>query len=312
MLPFQYLILLPAIVATDAKSFCKGDKKPKVSVASSTQLKVSWEDAFKDCDENQIVATNVHLGNKIIVVPKLNLGKKEAVVVASPCLRHVVKVSLHVKGPSGRVDIKWSRPSFYNADLKIGNIYSGLLQEICAGDKRGSTNVEIPDGIKDCVLKDRIRRDGAHGFVIPISKPSGGRGESAITVDCKKLNEQGQRVRFGNPRTENLDQEKSSDNTVLVVIIVCLSAILVFGITVIIVRVCFRRWRDKRMVKQDVNVNYDTADYYYDYDTMDNTDSTRRRPVRMEVVDKNSVYGQQSVEGWEGSAVVDNNPEYGK
>ena len=52
---------------------------------------------------------------------------------------------------------------------------------------------------------------------------------------------------------------------------------------------CFKRFRAKKMMKQDINVNYDRAgvDYEYsttsedyDYDTMNNEVSTRRRAVK--------------------------------
>ena len=75
------------------------------------------------------------------------------------------------------------------------------------------------------------------------------------------------------------------------------------------------------MTKQDIIVNYDRAgvDYEYDttgqdydYDTMGGEVSTRRRrEVKMEVVDRNSVYGKTE-EGWEGAVLVDNNPVYEK
>ena len=60
-------------------------------MASSTHLYLSWKDAFKDCDENQIVTTNVRIGSQRF--PQI-LGAKEAKVEANPCLRHEVKVIL--------------------------------------------------------------------------------------------------------------------------------------------------------------------------------------------------------------------------
>ena len=60
----------------------------------------------------------------------------------------------------------------------------------------------------------------------------------------------------------------------------------------------------------------------YEYDNVDNssevtdtimgretTDTTMRREVRAEVVDRNSIYGEE-VEGWEGALTSDNNPDY--
>ena len=60
----------------------------------------------------------------------------------------------------------------------------------------------------------------------------------------------------------------------------------------------------------------------YEYDNVDNssevtstimgretTDTSMRREVRAEVVDRNSIYGEE-VEGWEGALTSDNNPDY--
>ena len=60
----------------------------------------------------------------------------------------------------------------------------------------------------------------------------------------------------------------------------------------------------------------------YEYDNVDNSsevtdtimgretkDTTMRREVRAEVVDRNSIYGEE-VEGWEGALTSDNNPDY--
>ena len=299
MLPFQYLILMPAIVATDAKSFCKGGKKPKVSVASSTQLKVSWEDAFKDCDDANIVATAVHVGNlKLAQTP---VTAKKAKVTANPCIRHSIRVELWLKRSSGSPDTVWSHASYYNADFKIENVYSGLLngkfkEDICVISNNNSLLIdqipEIPDEIKNCVYSYHIKRNGPHGFIVPVIKLDSGKGRSEIKVDCKQMNEQPS-LTTNKPSLEPDSEEKTTDNHKLIIVIIACGAILAFLIaSVIIAWACFKRWRDKKMVKVDVNVNYDTAgvDYEYgpadqDYDTMGDEVSTRRREVKMEVVD---------------------------
>ena len=97
------------------------------------------------------------------------------------------------------------------------------------------------------------------------------------------------------------------------------TSVLVIVIIITAGIVCFKRFRDQKMMKQDINVNYDRAgvDYEYDttgqdydYDTMGDKVSTRRKAVKMEVVDRNSVYGKTE-EGWEGAVAVDRNPVYG-
>ena len=51
---------------------------------------------------------------------------------------------------------------------------------------------------------------------------------------------------------------------------------------------------------------YSTTGEDYDYDTMDNEVSTRRKAVKMELVERNSGYGKPK-EGWKGTITV-----YGK
>ena len=73
-------------------------------MASSTYLYLSWKDAFKDCDDKQIVATNVRIGSQRF--PQI-LGAKEARVEANPCVRHEVRVTLDMKD---RGTALWVKP----------------------------------------------------------------------------------------------------------------------------------------------------------------------------------------------------------
>ena len=59
MSTYIHLLMFVAILAFYVKGFCEVDTKPKV--ANSSHLKVTWEDAFKDCDEKHVVTTNVNV-----------------------------------------------------------------------------------------------------------------------------------------------------------------------------------------------------------------------------------------------------------
>ena len=65
-----------------------------------------WTDAFKDCNEDKIVATtNVNIGNQRIAQIA---GAKETNAGSNPCLRHEVKVTLTMNGLNGYgADIVW-------------------------------------------------------------------------------------------------------------------------------------------------------------------------------------------------------------
>ena len=142
------------------------------------------------------------------------------------------------------------------------------------------------------MFKYLIKRNGSHGFIVTVMKLDGGPGRNNLLVDCKQMNEQPS-FTTNKPNLDPDSEEKTTDNHTLIIVIIACGAILVFLIAAVVIAwMCFKRWRDKKMVKVDVNVNYDTAgvDYEYgpveqDYDTMGDEVSTRRREVKMEVVD---------------------------
>ena len=52
---------------------------------------------------------------------------------------------------------------------------------------------------------------------------------------------------------------------------------------------------------------YEEDDYY---DTMEVSTRMRKKEVKAEVVDRNSIYGEKEGDGWEDAIVVDENPNY--
>ena len=109
-----------AIWAIHANGRCTMDKELKVSVASPTHLHVSWEDAFKDCEDGNIVATNVIIAGDLTLAQ--TPGSKEANVRANPCIRHSIRVGLYLNSYlNGSPYTLWSRMSNYNSDFKIEN-----------------------------------------------------------------------------------------------------------------------------------------------------------------------------------------------
>ena len=113
--------------------------------------------------------------------------------------------------------------------------------------------------------------------------------------------------------------EPTKSQTVIIIGCSILGTILVVVLAALTIWTCFKRFRDKKMMKQDINDTYDRAgvDYEYDttgqdydFDTTGDDVSHRRKAVKMEVVDRNSVYGKTE-EDWEGAVAVDRNPVYG-
>ena len=77
--------------------------------------------------------------------------------------------------------------------------------------------------------------------------------------------------------------------------------------------IVLKRNRDRRRMKVDLNVNYDTAGVDYEYGAADQDydyeNETSRREVKMEMVDRNSLYGRPEKD-WEGSVFGDQNSVY--
>ena len=100
-------------------------------------------------------------------------------------------------------------------------------------------------------------------------------------------------------------------------IIVGASSGLVTIIVVVVIAclVCSRKRKQKNEVEAHVDVNpvYEgAADYLYD--DMGNYDSIevltrRKKEVKVEVVDRSSIYGEKE-EGWDGALAFDRNPDY--
>ena len=297
MSTYIHLLTFVAILAFQVKSFCEVDKKPKVSVANSTHLKVTWEDAFKDCDEINVVTTNVNVDTKIFAQL---FSAKEANVRADPCLKHEISVTIDIKRRNA--DAVPSQTRFYNYDMKIKSIYSGLLQlkfrgEFCATASEGPSIPKIPEiqeGIKRCVFADEVSWVGSHTYAIPIINPGGGSGRSKVIVDCKETN----------------------DNTFI--IIVCGSCTLALFVIVVAFAVCQQYVHRKKEteIKADMNPVYDGA-ADYEYDVVGNHNNIevsplRKKEVKAEVVDRTSIYGKEEEEGWENAVLVDNNPDHGE
>ena len=303
----------------------RGKQGPEVSVHSATHLQVFWKDSFEDCDPGQIRDTNVYVDGVGAIPHPLLSNKMEAVVYADPCKWHRISVALELNRNSV---IRTSLESFYNADLTIESIFSGLLkgkfsEQLCAKSNKeeftASMVPEIPKEINKCVQKDDVKSDGPNRFTISISNPKKGQGERDITIDCE------------NPSIRNV-------NAVIPTIIGMAVLIIALVPVLVVYLVCRKKKQDRKAdIPADVNPVYEgAADYDYDemnYDTMGNEDGIEvtvkkkevtlsvlscpflfalnktSNQVKAEAVDRSSVYGEEE-QGWEDAVAVDVNPTY--
>ena len=316
-------------------------QNPEVTVADSDHLLVNWTKSFEGCDSSKVNSTKVHIGRE--VVEEVIFEKKTARVKANPCLKHLhISVRLNYEGTA-----VWSFVSHYNnynVVPKIETVYSGMLQrrvvdKTCV-KKDGELSIpEIPDELKICVVSfDTLTKSSetttkSTQFSFTIVDPQNENRRRIMKTEfktyerCLLVNQGTEDSRDPGSKAESRTQYGNYEHQSQTSLIIGCSIVATLLVVIFVVSafwICFKRQKEKNVTKQEFNVNYDTAgvDYEYgttgedyDYDTMDNEASMRRREVksevRMEVVDRNSVYGKPE-EDWDGAVAVDKNPVYEK
>ena len=153
------LFLVPACLC---ESFC--DKafggKPKVIVANSTHLSISWEGVFTDCLSQEVRNTddvsehgNITIGSKFHVA---DFEKQQTFVKLDPCQEY--NIFLNIRTNDGRhIDSDIEK---YNdmSQLNIESLYNGLLKDtsfvenVCLVEEKMIRIPEAPEEVKNCVL----------------------------------------------------------------------------------------------------------------------------------------------------------------
>merc|ERR1712037_1050817 len=131
------LTLIMTLVS-QCQSFCgeydDQTEVPKVTVANSTHLKVSWHGLFRGCTADvvknmvtvveHIAAQNTDTQKTIIV----DFEEKEGLLPLNPCLQY--KIYLRLNGNDG-VSYRDSKHVKYNdvSKLNVASLYGGLLED---------------------------------------------------------------------------------------------------------------------------------------------------------------------------------------
>ena len=324
----QILLLLLVTVVNVSDAVCRGSLlEPNVTVGDSQHLLVNWEPAFEDCDSIEVQSATVQIDS---ATEEVAFAEKEAKIEANPCLTHpfiLVKLELEEKTLWSYV----SRYNDYNENPKIEELYSGLLQKqvvdkICL-DINGTLFVpEIPDELSECVVMYEKQRKYSEAsnwstqLVFTIVDPQNESRRKVVKTGFK-IDEECRPTR----KNDLQDDEDLDQGQTITIIIICsiVGTILIVVLVSATIWRCLKRFRDKKVTKIDINPNYEEAgmDYEYrttsedyDYDTMENEASIRRKEVeKMEKGDQNSVYGKTE-EGWEEAVTVavDTNSVYQK
>ena len=184
----------------------------------------------------------------------------------------------------------------YNRNIEIDDLYSGLLQrqvvdKVCV-KKDGKLNIpDIPEEIKKCVLASKFYKPTSRLFftIFTIVDPQNESNKKTVRTELKNVEPCSL---MNNESHVNEKDQAQAVNQLKVIVPISISVlVLVVLLMVVVACVCSKRFRYKKVMKVDLNVNYDTAgvDYEYgsaDYDSMGDEISTGRREIKMEVVDR--------------------------
>ena len=154
------LLLLAHAVCIVTGACRRSQDGPKVTIADSQRLIVNWENAFVGCDSNLVQDVVLKISGRFPI--KLKFDDKETKVGADPCLTHS-SIEVKLKYEGGEVWSHISKYNFFNSDIKIDELYSGLLQKhvvdkTCLKKDRELFVPDIPDELSNCVL-DLIHTD---------------------------------------------------------------------------------------------------------------------------------------------------------
>ena len=300
--------------------------KPVTTVVNSTHLRISWKDSFNEaCDDGKVKNAKLWIRrkrksysyDKTAENLPVNFDDKKIEVEADPCLEHDrIKVELEY-GPTFRNVISYT--TGYNTDsskactiFKPEKIYGGLLRKsvfnkTCKKEDGKYLIPDVPKEIKHCVLKTTIDEKSKQLSVTVVTPCY----KNSHTVVISLLNDVKCPVPSLLPKEEG---EEISSTTIWLIIGVSILIVVIIAI-VIVGKVLFKKCQKrKEQTQTDENPAYEGAtDYEYDeVETLNNSNkevSVRKKEVKAEVVDRNSVYGE-SEEGWEDAIVNDCNDNY--
>ena len=169
----QIGLILMVILMSGCQGFCGEEdhskKIPRVTVANSTFLRVSWHSLFKGCTEydvDQVFAIAEPVADQSVYalvtttqkIFELRFEKKKGFLSLNPCLEYKIYLKIIAKN---RVNTyKKSGSVMYNdvSRQNIVNLYGGFLLDekytdrVCLKNKGVITFPDPPEALSDCIL----------------------------------------------------------------------------------------------------------------------------------------------------------------
>ena len=332
VLHFQVLIVLITVIHHSDATCRKSGDPPLVSVMSPSHLNVNWSNAFTGCQSKliHVAKTEVYIQENAETKRNITveLSSKFAEIETNICVAHVIEIKViftnlktekdELQDSERQLEEVWSSIAYYNFYHAFPDkLYAGLLQEeviknICDNGQLEFVIPFLPNEIVHCVTKPPSVEIGSKTLKLEIINPS---GPGTIPL---QFHFEADNCTSKLETAQSAEQERYPEPDVIIGTSLSAGIFLVLVSIVVICQKC-RKKTDE--AQADENPMYEGA-ADYEYDNVDNssevtdtimgretTDTTMRREVRAEVVDRNSIYGEE-LEGWEGALTSDNNPDY--
>ena len=222
-------------LALQCQGFCGEDdhyrKVPKVTVANSTHLRVSWHGLFSGCNKSEILkmgAVSSHttlLGETSIKIHwGLDFDEKEGYLALNPCLEHEVYLEL---ASHNEHIYRMSKMVMYNdvSRPNIASLYGGLLPDenymgsVCLKQKGVITFPDPPEALSECILTrgdqvtDEEFTDTGHTHFVwmKILHPTN-EAELEITAPVKRIIDCTQTTTKPTPTTDNQNTKSPTND----------------------------------------------------------------------------------------------------
>ena len=306
-------ILLKSVTSTCVdhhKGPCKRTDQcePLVTPINSTHLLVNWEKAFnEDCEESHVEEIVIIVQrDRITKRKKVSSDQKETSVEADPCLSHSIRVVMKLKpsySSSHKRSTLKSPSTNYNRESQQDDSYpfGGLLSlrvvpKICLKANGTIVIPSPPEALRDCgissgeVKNSDFQEIGTSSLVrLGFRNPENSRYTYYVTYkdfEVRSIQACQGALRIQSDTTTlcfllsgaGTGHERRSTIISASVLVIVLVLVVTAGVTL----TCWQRWRERKLKKIDLNVDYISSSVDYDYSSGEA--STTRKEVRIKVV----------------------------
>ena len=294
----ELIVAIALVTVPQCQSFCGEDdhytKVPKVTVANSTHLRVTWQGLFSGCHKSDVlsmmaVSSHKTLQGKLSTMTHVDLDfeKEVGFLALNPCLEHEVYLSLR---SHNEVSYRYSEKVKYNdvSRPNIASLYGRLLpkekfmENVCLKEEGVVTFPEPPEAISKCILTRGDLRwpeftalGQGHSVPMKILHPTK-ETEWEITAPVNRIIDCASTTQKPTPTTnnQNISSPSSNDRNVqtqqphqpVAIFIVSIFGTLAVVAVVTTAVCCFKKKRRRVPASQsyDVNPVYGTVYYHQD------------------------------------------------